>query len=141
MVSQAPLSCRAMSKKACCSTRLITEASKCHLRIKVENLQTKKSAFLPRGSEGGHVMAVNRRRFFQLTGATAHAAQPDTGRSPAGALSRILEAFSRLHGPDGEIAFATVVGARLGERAYGTAPGSAEIWVTLLPSTSTFIPG
>mgnify|MGYP001822026205 FL=1 len=37
--------------------------------------------------------------------------------------------------PAGETAFATVVGSKLGEKAFGTAPGRAEVWVTLRSET------
>lgn len=70
-----------------------------------------------------------------LHGRTAHAAQPQTGCSPAHAMCRIIQA---LHGlpadlaPDEKNAFATVVGARLGEgEPFGTAPGDAVVLATL----------
>jgi len=71
---------------------------------------------------------------IRLSGTTAHAAQPETGLSPAKAMCSIIQQFSQLPSylaaPD-EVAFATVVGSRLGEKAFGTAPGVAEIWTTL----------
>lgn len=75
-----------------------------------------------------------------LRGASAHAAQPETGRSPALAMARIIERLTQQ--PSGlasphEIAFITVVGAQLGERAFGTAPADAEIWATLRSTTDT----
>lgn len=65
-----------------------------------------------------------------LTGATAHAGQPETGRSPARALARIVDGLGPLP-PADATDFTTVVGARLGEKAFGTAPGRAEVWATL----------
>jgi amidohydrolase len=70
-----------------------------------------------------------------LQGRTAHAAQPETGNSPAGALCRVIDAFGKM--PAGserphEDTFVTVVGARLGAAdAFGTAPGQAEVRATL----------
>ncbi len=73
-----------------------------------------------------------------LTGATAHAAQPETGVSPALALSRIVAGLTPVPDrivPEDEIAFATVVGARLGDKAFGTAPADARVWATLRSET------
>lgn len=69
-----------------------------------------------------------------LTGKTAHASLPETGISPAGALARLIPALSEL-GQGGALGadyrLVTVTHARLGEAAFGIAPGEAEIWVTL----------
>jgi len=82
----------------------------------------------------GVFSCASRGMSIAFNGATAHAAQPNAGRSPARAMSRTIEELSRL-GDDlssrGRIAFATVVGARMGEKAFGTAPDRAEIWTTL----------
>ncbi len=75
---------------------------------------------------------------LEFTGATAHAAQPETGRSPALAVARVIQELVDLPAdliPSAEMAFATVVGARLGEKAFGTAPGHAWIWATLRSET------
>ncbi len=71
---------------------------------------------------------------IKLFGKTAHAAQPETGTSPARAMCRIINEFQNLSSElniNDNLAFATVVGARLGEKAFGTAPGAAEIMATL----------
>ncbi|WP_299896677.1 amidohydrolase [uncultured Ruegeria sp.] len=69
-----------------------------------------------------------------LTGKTSHAAAPQDGVSPAGALSRLMLALAGL-GAGGELdadyALTTVTHATLGERTVGVAPGQAELWVTL----------
>ncbi|MBE9080318.1 amidohydrolase [Romeria aff. gracilis LEGE 07310] len=60
-----------------------------------------------------------------LLGKTAHAAQPETGISPAAAMCQLIDELSQLPtrlGFGDELAFATVVGARLGEKAFGTSP-------------------
>ena len=73
-----------------------------------------------------------------MYGETAHAAQPETGLSPAKAMCDLLQKFSAIPPgviPPGENAFATVVGARLGEKSFGTTPGKAEVWATLRSET------
>ena len=74
----------------------------------------------------------------KLSGTTAHAAQPETGQSPAPAMCECIQHLSALPPetvPTDETAFATVVGAQLGKKAFGTAPGEAEIWATLRSET------
>jgi amidohydrolase len=86
----------------------------------------------------GEFSSASRGLSVVLSGSTAHAAQPETGVSPARAMCDII---AKLSDPAaggaaaGETAFATVVGARLGEKAFGTAPGRAEIWATLRSAT------
>ena len=75
---------------------------------------------------------------IRLTGRTAHAAQPETGRSPAKAMCRIIDELENLPARQearSELAFATVVGARLGKKAFGTAPGDAAVMATLRSET------
>ncbi|MHA7877094.1 amidohydrolase [Roseivivax sp.] len=72
---------------------------------------------------------------IRLTGRTAHASQPETGVSPRGALAEILvalEGLSAAHPLDHpEFAMATITHCRMGERAFGIAPGEAEVCATL----------
>jgi len=70
-----------------------------------------------------------------LTGKTAHASLPHTGTSPASALSQLIPALQTL-GPGGpdlgpDFRLITITHARLGEPAFGIAPGHAEVWATL----------
>ena len=69
-----------------------------------------------------------------LSGKTAHASQPEAGLSPALALSVLIPAISAL-GQGGPLSpdyrLVTVTHARLGEAAFGIAPGEAELWATL----------
>lgn len=69
-----------------------------------------------------------------LTGRTAHAAQPENGLSPAGALARLIDGIGAL-GPGGPLDDAfrlvTITHARLGDPTYGVAPGFAELRATL----------
>jgi len=73
---------------------------------------------------------------LRLTGKTAHASQPETGVSPMPALARLMPALTALSQgrdplSDPDFALATVTHARLGEPAFGIAPGEAELFVTL----------
>ncbi|MDF1715146.1 MAG: amidohydrolase [Antarcticimicrobium sp.] len=71
----------------------------------------------------------------RLTGKTAHASQPETGLSPMSALARLMPALTALGQghplSDPDFALATVTHARLGEPAFGIAPGAADLFVTL----------
>lgn len=69
-----------------------------------------------------------------LTGKTAHASQPEMGRSPGLALAALIDRFTRLAPPAAlgpGYRLVTVTHARLGEPAFGIAPGHAEVWLTL----------
>ena len=69
----------------------------------------------------------------RLTGRTSHAAYPERGRSPAAAMSRLLPGLVSLPVDlerAGSLAMVTVVHARLGEVAFGTAPGDADVYRT-----------
>lgn len=70
----------------------------------------------------------------ELIGRTAHAAYPERGLSPAQAMSRLVTELVSLPTRldlDDSLALATIVHARLGEVAFGTSPGQAEIMATL----------
>jgi amidohydrolase len=70
----------------------------------------------------------------ELVGKEAHAAQPEAGKSPAPAIAKLIPALTEL-GAGGKLTpdfrLVTVTHARLGEAAFGIAPGHAEIWATL----------
>lgn len=71
---------------------------------------------------------------IHLGGKTAHASQPEAGTSPGLALAALVAAFSRLAPPaplGPGYRLVTVTHARLGEPAFGIAPGQAELWITL----------
>lgn len=82
----------------------------------------------------GTVAAGSIGLIVRLQGRTAHAAYPEQGLSPALALSRIVTGLVSLPigvEAEGNLALVTVVHARLGEVAFGTTPGQAEILATL----------
>jgi amidohydrolase len=71
---------------------------------------------------------------IRLSGKTAHASQPEAGLSPAPAVARLIPALTALGpggAPDAGYRLATVTHVRVGEPAFGVAPGEAEIRVTL----------
>lgn len=70
----------------------------------------------------------------RMRGATSHAGHPEQGRSPALAMSQLvssLSAMPQFHVPPEQPAKVTVIHASLGERAFGTSPGRAEVMATL----------
>ncbi len=70
----------------------------------------------------------------RLTGREAHAAQPETGRSPAPVLAAIMDLLApyMTPGPMGpHFGLATLCHMSLGQPAFGIAPASAEAWITL----------
>lgn len=71
---------------------------------------------------------------LSFTGETAHASTPETGRAPTRAIARLIEALDEI-GPGGTMGpgfrLATVTHLRMGEPAFGIAPGAGELWVTL----------
>lgn len=86
----------------------------------------------------GTFAGASRGMAVRLSGIAAHAAQPETGRSPTNAMCEIIQRLSNLPAgtvPANETAFVTIVGAALGEKAFGIAPDKAEVWATLRSET------
>jgi amidohydrolase len=70
----------------------------------------------------------------RLTGTSSHAGEPHRGRSPAGAMIKIMEALPAVpqNGrPSMAKAVVTVIHARLGSRAFGVSPGDAVVMATV----------
>ncbi len=83
----------------------------------------------------GPVNCASRGMRIALSGKTAHASTPELGVSPMAALARLMPELASL-GRGGalesaDFAMVTVTHARMGEPAFGVAPGYAEIWATL----------
>lgn len=82
-----------------------------------------------------HVFAsASKGILITLKGSTAHAAHPDEGRSPALATAQIVETLSAIpqfYTSLFDSAKVTVIYTRLGEKAFGTSPGYAEVAATL----------
>ena len=76
---------------------------------------------------------------IKLKGKTSHAAEPENGITPAIAMSDIIKELTDL--PQTENLFSdftliTIIHARLGDIAFGTTPGYAEIMATLRSYTN-----
>lgn len=84
--------------------------------------------------KSGTVNCASQGLKITLHGKTAHASQPEAGTSPGLALARLIETFTHL-APPGALRpgyrLVTVTHAKLGEPAFGIAPGMAELWITL----------
>ncbi len=87
----------------------------------------------------GVMNCASRGMKITLGGRTAHASQPETGISPAPALARLIPALTELgtgtETDDPAFRLVTVTHARMGEPAFGIAPGEAALWVTLRSRT------
>ena len=82
----------------------------------------------------GCFASASRGMVIHLAGESAHAAEPHKARSPGLAVAGLIEGISALPQtccPLDEACKATVIHARLGERAFGTTPGEAVVMATL----------
>ncbi len=66
-------------------------------------------------------------------GKPTHAAYPENGISPAGAMGELINALPQLSAPDRftGMTLCTVIGMHMGEKAFGSAAADAEVWLTL----------
>lgn len=91
----------------------------------------------PRGSmilRRGVFASASTGLHVHLKGRTSHAAEPESGNSPALAIAELIQRFSAMpqfHAALHEAAKVTVIHARLGEVAFGTSPGEADVMATL----------
>jgi len=82
----------------------------------------------------GPVNCASRGMRIVLNGKTAHASMPETGISPVEVVAELMPALTALGrgGPlDDDFAMVTITHVKIGEPAFGVAPGRAEIWATL----------
>ena len=70
---------------------------------------------------------------INLIGKESHAGHPEGGNSPALAIAEIINQFQEIakNALSKELGFVTLISIDMGEKAYGTAPGKAEILATL----------
>ncbi len=70
---------------------------------------------------------------LRFQGAPTHAAYPENGNNPALAVGKLLCALPELADPAHYtgMTLCTVIGAELGEKAFGAACAQAELWLTL----------
>jgi len=86
----------------------------------------------------GAFTCASRGMVIKLKGHTAHAAYPETGRSPALALAELLVSFPKLSSAikTDEFLMTTTTYASMGEPALGIAPADAKIMVNLRSETN-----
>ena len=70
---------------------------------------------------------------LRFLGAPTHAAYPENGKNPSLAVGKLLCALPELAAPAhySGMTLCTVIGAELGEKAFGAACARAELWLTL----------
>lgn len=79
---------------------------------------------------------------IRLSGRTTHASNPEFGISPKDALAKLLLEIPALgHGTElaDDFSMLTITHARLGEPAFGIAPGFGELWATLRTCTDAMM--
>jgi len=82
----------------------------------------------------GPFTAAAKSIIVKLHGKTSHAAEPERGINPAGAVKEMIALFESLDQPDldrNDFALATAVYFTLGEKSYGVSAGYAEVHYTL----------
>lgn len=81
----------------------------------------------------GAFACASRGLILSFQGRAAHAAYPENGVSPAPAVGRLLCALPELSAPGRYtgMTLCTVIGASMGEKAFGAAAAQAEVWLTL----------
>jgi amidohydrolase len=88
----------------------------------------------------GVVNCASRGMRVVLTGKTAHASMPEFGLSPVQAVAELmtsLPTLGRSGSLDSSFAMITITHVRIGEPAFGIAPGRAELWATLRTFTDS----
>mgnify|MGYP003628132848 CR=1 FL=1 len=67
----------------------------------------------------------------KLKGRTSHAAHPENALSPANAMCQLISGLQKLPEEIQKFSLVTVIHAQLGEIAFGTTPGAANVMATL----------
>lgn len=78
--------------------------------------------------------AASKGMTVKLLGKTSHAAEPENGISPAGAISQIITNLHSLRESKSlfkDLILLTFIHIKMGEISFGTSPGYAEISITL----------
>jgi amidohydrolase len=82
----------------------------------------------------GSFASASKGMTIKLTGKTAHAGEPQNGISPADAISQIIIKLHNLRNKKelfNDFVLLTIIHIQLGEISFGTAPGYAELRITL----------
>ncbi len=73
---------------------------------------------------------------YHLDGRETHASTPELGVNPGLAVAEIINRFNGFNGRDGEFCQSTLICVRLGQPAFGTSAGHAEVMFTLRAFTN-----
>ena len=73
---------------------------------------------------------------YRLDGRETHASTPELGLNPGLAVAEIINRFNGFNGLNGEFRQSTLICVRLGEPAFGTSAGHAEVMFTLRAFTN-----
>lgn len=70
---------------------------------------------------------------IKLIGKTSHAAEPEKGITPSLAVAELIQRLVEIPNKEkfDEFTLVTIIHAKIGERAFGTTPGYAELMATL----------
>jgi amidohydrolase len=82
----------------------------------------------------GIFSSASKGAIFKLRGETSHAAHPENGRSPLLSMLSLIQgliAIPAQYTKFSNAAMITIIHAKLGEVAFGTSPGYAEVMATL----------
>lgn len=82
----------------------------------------------------GVICAASTGMQIEFEGMTSHAAHPELGLSPWGAIKRMSDEILRLNNTlneSGDRLKTTLVGVQMGGPHFGTSPGSGSIWLTI----------
>lgn len=82
----------------------------------------------------GSFAAASKGLTVKLYGKTSHAAEPENGINPANAISKVIHELHLLRNRKTQfedLILLTIINIQLGEIAFGTSPGYAEIRITL----------
>lgn len=82
----------------------------------------------------GTIAAASTGMIFKLTGHTSHAAEPEKGKSPTGAIAKLILSLGKLRGQLQDLrsfASITIIHVKIGEPSFGTTPGDGLVMVTL----------
>ncbi len=81
----------------------------------------------------GAFASASKGMIVKLKGVTSHAGEPENGKNPARAMAEIVQKFLDLPQDSSfkDFTLVTLIHTRLGERAFGTSAGYAEVMATL----------
>ncbi len=78
---------------------------------------------------------------YHLDGRETHASTPELGINPGMAIAEIINRFNGFNGQGGEFRQSTLICVRVGQPAFGTSAGHAEVMFTLRAFTNNGMEG